>query len=323
MNVLVTGGAGFLGAHVMAALEGAGHAAFAYDVALPSPEMLNVSPSLASRLRAGQIGDLARLFEVCRAENIEAIVHAAGLIGLEASLAQPLAFYQTNIMGLVHVCEAARQLAMRKVIAISSNAAYHKGAGDMLVETDPPFSVAQPNPAGHYGTAKMAGEAIGIAYAGFQAVDFLALRITAIYGFGMRQPMYIKPMVENAVLGKPTRFATGGPMRRDYTHVRDCCDAIVRALNAPRLAPGTQRVLNVAAGKAHSAREVAAMVRNVIPSADIEIGDALTPLEAENVKMRAPLDVSAARRLLGWSPQWPLQDGIRQYAEQFRAYAGK
>jgi UDP-glucose 4-epimerase len=82
-------------------------------------------------------------------------------------------------------------------------------------------------------------------------------------------------------------------------------------------------VLNVAAGKAHSAREVAAMVRNVIPSADIEIGDALTPLEAENVKMRAPLDVSAARRLLGWSPQWPLQDGIRQYAEQFRAYAGK
>jgi len=323
MRVLVTGGTGFLGGHVMAALEAAGHAAFAYDVAPPSPELLSVCPALATRFRAGQIGDLARLFEVCGAESIEAIVHAAGLVGLEPSLAQPLSFYQTNIIGLVHACEAARQLRLAKLIAISSNAAYHKGAGDSLVETDPPFSVTQANPAAHYGTSKMAGEAIGMAYAQFQDVDFLALRITAIYGFGMRQPMYIKPMVENAVLGQPTRFATGGAMRRDYTHVRDCCDAIVLALAAPRLPAGTQRVLNVAAGKAHSAAEVAAIVRRVVPAADIEIGDALTPREAENAKMRAALDVAAARRVLGWSPKWPLEAGIRQYAEQFRAFVGK
>ncbi|HMK78152.1 MAG TPA: NAD(P)-dependent oxidoreductase [Xanthobacteraceae bacterium] len=323
MRVLVTGGTGFLGGHVMAALEAAGHAAFAYDVAPPSPELLSVCPALATRFRAGQIGDLARLFEVCGAESIEAIVHAAGLVGLEPSLAQPLSFYQTNIIGLVHACEAARQLRLAKLIAISSNAAYHKGAGDSLVETDPPFSVTQANPAAHYGTSKMAGEAIGMAYAQFQDVDFLALRITAIYGFGMRQPMYIKPMVENAVLGQPTRFATGGAMRRDYTHVRDCCDAIVLALAAPRLPAGTQRVLNVAAGKAHSAAEVAAIVRRVVPAADIEIGDALTPREAENAKVRAALDVAAARRVLGWSPKWPLEAGIRQYAEQFRAFVGK
>ena len=322
MRVLVTGGTGFLGAYVMAALETAGHTALAYDVAPPSPEMLSVCPALATRFRAGQIADLARLFDVCRTERIEAIVHAAGMVGLESSLAQPLAFYQTNVIGLVHACEAARQLALAKLIAISSNAAYHKGQGEKLVETDPPFSVTQANPAAHYGTSKMAGEAIGMAYAQFQDVDFLALRITAIYGFGMRQPMYIKPMIENAVRGKPTRFATGGPMRRDYTHVRDCADAILLALSAPRLSAGAQRVLNVAAGKTHSAAEVAALVRNVIPTADIEIGDTLSPLEAENARMRAPLDIAAAQRVLGWSPKWPLEDGIRQYADQFRAFAG-
>jgi UDP-glucose 4-epimerase len=323
MRVLVTGGTGFLGGHVMAALEAAGHAAFAFDVAPPSPDMLSVCPALATHLRAGQIGDLARLFEVCRAEKIEAIVHAAGMVGLEPSLAQPLAFYQTNIIGLVHACEAARQFGLAKLIAISSNAAYHKGAGEKLIETDAPFSVTQANPAAHYGTSKMAGEAIGLAYAQFQDLDFLALRITAIYGFGMRQPMYIKPMVENAVLGKPTRFATGGAMRRDYTHVRDCCDAIVLALATPRLSAGAQRVLNVAAGKAHSAAEVAAIVRQVIPTADIEIGDALTPLEAENAKMRRALDISAAERALGWSPKYSLETGIRQYAEQFRAFVAR
>ncbi|MBV8836973.1 MAG: NAD(P)-dependent oxidoreductase [Alphaproteobacteria bacterium] len=323
MNVLVTGGTGFLGAHLMATLAAAGHTPLAYDAAPPSGEMLSVCPALATRFRLGEIGDLARLLEVCRGENIEAIVHAAGMVGLAPSLAQPLAFYQTNIIGLVHACEAARQLKLAKLIAISSNAAYHKGQGEKLVETDPPFSVREANPAAHYGTSKMAGEAIGMAYAQFQEVDFLALRITAIYGFGMRQPMYIKPMVENAVRGAPTRFATGGPMRRDYTHVQDCCDAIVLALQAPRLQAGAQRVLNVAAGKAYSAAQVAALVRRVIPSADIEIGDTLSPLEAENAKMRAPLDIAAARRVLGWSPRWALEEGIRQYADQFRVFIGR
>ena len=320
MKVLVTGGTGFLGGYLVAALETAGHAVFAFDVAPPSPEMLSVAPTLAARFRPGQIGDLARLFEVCRGEQIEAIIHAAGMVGLETSLAQPLATYQVNVMGLVHVCEVARQLRLRKLIAISSNAAYHKGAGDRLVETDPPFSVTAGNPAAHYGTSKMAGEAIGMAYATFQDVDFLSLRITAIYGFGMRSPMYIKPMVENAVRGVPTRFATGGPMRRDYTHVLDCCGAILLALDAPRLAAGAQRVLNVAAGRACTAAQVAEAVRRIIPGAVIEIGDTLTPLEAENVKMRAPLDIAAAKRVLGWTPQWPLEDGIRQYAARFREY---
>jgi nucleoside-diphosphate-sugar epimerase len=320
MKVLVTGGAGFLGAYVIAALETAGHSPLCYDIAPPPPELLSVAPALSSCLRSGQIGDIARLFEVCRAENIDAIVHAAGMVGLEPSLKQPLAFYQTNVMGLVQVCEAARQLKVRKVVSISSNAAYHAGSGDSLRETDPPFSVTAGNPAAHYGTSKMAGEAIGLAYAGFQELDFVALRITAIYGFGMRQPMYIKPMVENAVRGEPTRFATGGPMRRDYTHVLDCCDAILRALTVPRLPAGAQRVLNVAAGKAHTAAEVADMVRRIIPGADIEIGDTLTSLEEANVKMRAPLDVTAARRVLGWSPQWALEGGIREYAERFREY---
>jgi nucleoside-diphosphate-sugar epimerase len=320
MNVLVTGGAGFLGAYTMAALEAAGHTGFAYDVAPPTPDLLSVAPSLATRFRPGQIGDIARLFDVCRAEQIDAMVHAAGLVGLEPSLAQPLATYQTNIMGLVHACEAARQLRMRKIVSISSNAAYHKGSGERLVETDPPFSVTDGNPAGHYGTSKMAGEAIGMAYASFQEVDFLSLRVTAIYGFGMRSPMYIKPMVENAVRGLPTRFATGGPMKRDYTHVVDCCDAIVLALNAPPSPQGAQRVLNVAAGQAHTATQVAEIVRKVVPGADIEIGDTLTPLEAQNVKMRAPLDVSAAKRLLGWSPNWPLEKGVRQYAERYRQF---
>ena len=91
-------------------------------------------------------------------------------------------------------------------------------------------------------------------------------------------------------------------------------------MNGPRLAAGEQRVLNVAAGKVHTATEVATLVRTIIPGATIEIGDTLSSLEEANVRMRAPLEITAARRVLGWSPQWPLEQGIRQYAERFRNY---
>ena len=78
-----------------------------------------------------------------------------------------------------------------------------------------------------------------------------------------------------------------------------------------------------ASGNARTATDVAKIVRDTIPGADIEIGDALTPLEEESVKMRASLDISAAKRLLNWSPQWPLEKGIAEYAETFRRHAAR
>ena len=321
MTVLVTGAAGFLGSYVMAALAAAGERAQGVDVAAPAAAALAVAPVLADHCSLGQVTDAARLFDLCRTHRVDSLVHAAGLVGLEPSLAQPAAFYDVNVMGFVNVCEAARQAGARRVVLVSSNAAYHAATGAMLVETDPVSSVEHGNPAGHYGASKMMQEAIGLAYATFHGLDVLALRVTAIYGFGMRNPMYIKPMVEDAVAGRPTRLPTGGAMRRDYTYVLDCAEAVLRALAASPERPGS-RVLNVAAGQARTAAEVAAVVRAVIPGADIVIGDALTPMEAANNRMRASLDVSAARAAIGWSPAWPLADGIRDYAARLRTHAG-
>lgn len=318
MNVLVTGGAGFLGSYVMNALFAAGHDAIAFDVASPGPEALAITAGSRGQYRLGQVTDQARLFDVCLSDKIDTIVHAAGVVGLEPSLMQPWATYQTNVMGFVNVCEVARQLRMRRFVHVSSNATYHKGAGPTLKESDSVFSISRGNPAGHYGTSKMVCEAIGMAYATFHDVDFVAMRVTAIYGFGMRSAMFIKPMVENAVRGLPSRFATGGPMKRDYTYVLDCADAAVRCVQAPEKAFAAQRVLNVAAGSARTAAEIADLVRRLIPGASIDIGDSLTELEAQNALMRASLDIEAAGRILDWAPRWSIEDGIRDYASRFK-----
>lgn len=319
MTVLVTGAAGFLGSYVMAALEAAGVAAHGYDLAPPGREALAAAPGLLERCSLGGVTEPARLFDVVRAQGADAVVHAAGLVGLEASLQQPEAFYGTNVMGFVNVCEAARQAGMRRVVLVSSNAAYHAPAGDKLRECDAVFSVRRGNPAGHYGASKMMQEAVGLAYATHHGLDVVALRVTAIYGHGMRSPMYIKPMVEDAVMGRPTRLPGGGPMRRDYTYVLDCADAVLRAVAAPPWG-NAPRVLNVSAGQAVTAAEAAGIVRAVLPGADIAIGDALTPAEAENNRMRASLDVSAAAAALGWSPAWPLAAGIADYASRLRRH---
>ncbi|GAC1478073.1 MAG: GDP-mannose 4,6-dehydratase [Acetobacteraceae bacterium] len=316
MTTLVTGATGFLGSYIMAAL---GTEAHGFDIAPPSAEALAIAPGLGDQCSQGQVTDPARLFDVVRRKPVETVVHTAGLVGLELSLAQPATTYQTNVMGFVNVCEVARQTGVSRLVLVSSNAAYHAPSGDRLIETDPVFSVQRGNPAGHYGTSKMMQEAVALAYASFHGLNVFVLRVTAIYGFGMRSPMYIKPMVEDAVAGRPTRFSHGGPMKRDYTYVLNAAAAVLAAVRAPPGHPGP-RVLNAAAGRAVMASDLAKIVRGVIPGADIEIGGTLTPLEAENVKMRAPLDVSAAAAVLGWSPVWTLEAGIADYASRLRRF---
>jgi nucleoside-diphosphate-sugar epimerase len=102
--------------------------------------------------------------------------------------------------------------------------------------------------------------------------------------------------------------------------VRDVSRAFLRALEASEWPTGSQRLLNVSAGRVHTSAEAAEIIRRIIPGADIEIGATLTPLEESNARMRAPLDITKSREVLGWSPEWSLEDRLREYAGRFSAY---
>jgi len=128
-------------------------------------------------------------------------------------------------------------------------------------------------------------------------------------------------MVENSASGLPTRFATGGDMRRDYTHVKDITQAVIKALDVPASAL-TQRVFNIGSGTMHSAAQVAETVRIVLPNADIEIGAGLSELEQNDMRARGMLDLSASRQQLRYEPQYALEAGIRDYVAMFRVATG-
>ncbi|RKR45229.1 UDP-glucose 4-epimerase [Paraburkholderia sp. BL17N1] len=320
LKILVTGGAGFLGAYIFDALTRAGSEVYAYDRAQVAADLAWVAKGLPDALIHGEIADFASLSSACSSVRPDVIVHAAARVGFEPSLEDPSGFYQTNVMGFVNVCEVARAFNVRKVVLISSNTACHAGVGPVQKETDPAFSIVRANPSAHYGTSKMISEAIGMSYGQFHGIDFRALRVAAVYGFGMRTPLYIKPMIENAVDGLKTTFATGGRMKRDLTHVLDVGRAVAAAVHFDGTQPGQSHVINIAAGNLVLPAEIARIVRDMVPGAEIEIGDTLTPLEEENLKSRVPLDIGMAKNLLGWAPQFQIERGIAEYLETYRNY---
>jgi UDP-glucose 4-epimerase len=171
---------------------------------------------------------------------------------------------------------------------------------------------------GAYGASKVAGEAFCFAYRQSYGVDFAVVRPSAVYGLGMRHPIFVKPMIEGAVRGEPVRLTHGGSFPRDYTHVGDIASLAVALVDAADL---ETRIFYGATGRALvTGRELAAAVCRVVEGADIEIEDALTPEDRLELRGRGVLSVKANEDELGWRPHFTLDDGLREYAESYRLY---
>jgi UDP-glucose 4-epimerase len=319
-TIMITGGSGFLGTYVTRSLAQRGDCVVNFDAVGPAPLLAALTAPFEQHIVyvRGQILDLAGLLRAVQLYKVERIFHAAALYDPPYSLEDPAITFQVNVNGTINVLEAARLLGVQRVVHSSSIAVYAPRQYEPIDERHPISLPSAGNPLGPYGASKAAAEIVGLTYYSTNGVDFIALRNSAIYGYGMRYPMYIKPMIENSLRGQPTRFATGGDMQRDYTHVKDVTQAVIKALDIPSSAL-TQRVFNIASDSMHSASQVAETVRTIIPSADIDIGPGLSELEQNDIRARGILDLTAARQQLRYEPQYTLDTGIRDYVEMFRA----
>ena len=312
-TVLVTGGAGFLGSHICRILRARGDAVVNFDIAKYPDDTLGIVNS------PGQINDLPAVIRACRTHAVNGIIHT---VALQASNDIPYSTYLINVFGALNVLEATRLAPVGRVVLCSSEAAYQATASEPMNEDHPVFSSSEGAPAAHYGASKAAADVIALTYFSYDGLDVRVCRLSSIYGPGMRASMYIREMVENAVAGIPTRFASGGSMRRDYTHVLDAADGIVRAFDAD----GTRlrhRLFNIASGRTVTAGDVARVVRSVVSTADIEIGAELSARERQAIKTRGTLDISRAETELGYRPRFDIESGIRQYVETLRRREGK
>ncbi|MCZ7571521.1 MAG: SDR family NAD(P)-dependent oxidoreductase [Ardenticatenaceae bacterium] len=318
--VLVTGGHGFLGSYVVRDLAARGATVVILDVTSPSVALQKRLAPYGEQIEfvQGSITNRAWVKEVVQEHDVGQIVHAAALCDAEALLTQPYCAFEVNTLGTVNLLDAAQDLPGR-FVHISSIAVYQSKRYEPLDEAHPIFDPRRGHPAGPYGASKAAAEMMGQSYAEEAGVDYIALRVAAIYGFGMNIPLYLKPLLTHALAGEPYTLEGGPGRKRNFTYVKDAVSAVCSALDAPG-AQLRQRAFTIAEGRLYSPEEVADLVRKVIPGATIEVrpGTALSAEARRRMEHYGELDLSAAREQLGFEPRYPLEAGLRDYVEECR-----
>jgi nucleoside-diphosphate-sugar epimerase len=321
-TTLVTGGAGFIGGHLVRALLDTGRSVVVFDVRGLIPEARFAVGADADdvAVELGSIGDQARVLDVFRAHRPDEVVHMAMILDPAYLATNRSTAFEVNVGGVVNVLEAMISFETGRLVNFSSIGVIPRVLYKPI-DADHPLLLADAGPGtDFYGSTKVAAEAICFAYHQALGLDFRTIRPSAVYGLGMNQYVGpIKAMVENAVRGEPAHFEFGGAHPRAYTHARDIAGLVIAMLDAPDEA---DRIFYGSTGEPMATTsEVAEIVRELVPGADVEIGEELSEAEKPVVALRGELSVENARTQLGWEPQYAsLRDGIAQYVEHYRAF---
>jgi UDP-glucose 4-epimerase len=319
--ILVTGGSGFIGTYVAQALLEAGHRPLAFDIRGLTPEGRFILGDRAGdvTVEEGSVDDWVRLLHVVREHRPRAVIHLATITNPVYLFTNPMPGVRVNFEGTLHVLEAARLFDIERIVYFSSIGVLPARQYEPIDAAHPIFLAREAVPTGVYGASKIAAEAFCFAYNQAFGTDFRTIRPSAVYGFGMQWPIFVKPMVEGAVRGETVTFESGGPFPRDYTHAADLASLAVAALNAPDEA---DRIFYGATGQPLvTAAEVAEIVMELVPGSRIEIPDTLTEADQMELPYRGRLSIEPNRTQLGWEPRFKnVRDGLAEYVERYRAF---
>jgi UDP-glucose 4-epimerase len=302
MSVMVTGGTGFVGGHVLRELLGQGRDLIAFDY-LPNVESVE---DIADQIEIvkGDVRDLAEIIDVVKKYGVKYVVHTASLLTVD-SQKKPFAALGINVEGTVNILEAARLMDLAQVVYMSSTAVYGYTEEGKVVDEEYP---QKPNTV--YGATKLLCEHYGLNYNREFGLGFIALRFPIIYGpwQSSRGFSSFKEIIEKPLLGEPARVPIGGDQKYEGVYVKDVARAIVSACFARE---PKHRIFNIGTGEMHTLHELADIVRKIIPDAVFEIGPGFDIAEP----IRGPLNIKKAKEELGYKPRFALEEGVKNYIE--------
>lgn len=292
---LVTGGAGFIGSHLVEALLNDGHRVRVLDnCSTGNREYL----PLRAELIVADITD----YDAIRSafHGVDGVFHIAGLPNVQRSIDQPKATHDVNLTGTLHVLEAARAAGVRRVIFASSAAVY--GDQDVL----PYHEEMIPQPKSPYALQKLASEEYCKTFARMGAIETVCLRFSNVYGPRASEAgayaNVIPVFLRQAAVGQPLTITGDGEQTRDYVHVVDVVQATIAAMT--RETVGRGEIINVSSNIERSVNDIARLIGGPVQSIAFRV---------EPRRMR--LDNRRASELLGWEPRASLTKGIRELIE--------
>lgn len=309
-NCLVTGGAGFIGSNLVAALLERDHAVRVLDN-FSTGKRENVTPFL-DRIDLIE-GDLTYMADVERAvQDIDVVFHQAAIPSVPRSVSDPLACHEANTTGTLNILIAARDAKVRRLVYASSSSVYgDQNTAKAKVET------MAPQPISPYGAAKLSAEHYCQVFYTVYGLETVALRYFNV--FGPRQDpasMYaaVIPRFITALLrGEPPTIYGDGEQTRDFTYVGNVVTGNLLAAEAPAdRAAG--RVFNVAAGQQMSLNELVRLLQDLTGQAVEPVYTAPRPGDIRH----SLADISKARHMLGYEPNVSFLEGLRQTVDWYR-----
>jgi UDP-glucuronate 4-epimerase len=228
---LITGGAGFIGSHLVDRLsltEAELVVIDNFDAYYSRDEKLaNINPHVLSGRVALLEADILddRAFDSICLKGIDGIVHLAALAGVRPSLARPLAYQQVNVVGTTRLLELAKQWSIPRFIFASSSSVYGNHPAVPWTE-----SLQDLLPISPYAASKLSAELIGQTYSHLYGITFVALRLFTVYGPRQRPDLAVRKFAELIMKDEPISMYGDGESGRDYTYVDDVIDGIIAAL---------------------------------------------------------------------------------------------
>jgi nucleoside-diphosphate-sugar epimerase len=318
---VVTGGAGFIGSHLVEALLARGERVRVVDN-LSSGRRGNVDAAVEAAARAGRpfarpefvVGDLGDPdFAVRALEGAGLVFHQAAIPSVPRSVKEPVETNRANLDGTLNVLVAAREAGARRVVFAGSSAVF----GDMPLL--PKREDMPTRPLSPYALQKLAGEEYLKLFAALYGLETVTVRYFNV--FGPRQDpsspysgvisLFIKALLAGTA---PTIHGDGG-QTRDFTYVSNVVDGVLKAADTPEAAG---EVIHVATGHRTSLSELLGLLQQIIGTA---LAPAFGPAREGDVR-DSQADIGKAGRLLGYAPAVSLEDGLRRTVEWYRATAG-
>ena len=310
MNILVTGGAGFIGGHLAESFVTDGHTVTAIDILEPFYDIglkehnIEVAQYAAENTDGGynfvegSVTD-TELVDRLMAET-DVVYHQAAQAGVRASVEEPTKVTKYNINGSQTILEAARKYDIDRVVNASSSSVY--GKPQYL-----PYDEAHPNePVSPYGVSKLAVEHYARVYNEVYGLPTVSLRYFTVYGPRMRPNMAISNFVSRCMRGEPPEIYGDGEQTRDFTYIADILDANHRLLTDDS-ADG--EAMNIGSTDNISITALAEAVRDAIdPTLDIKY-TAARDGDAEHTHA----NIEKATRLIGYEPTRDIRDGVNEF----------
>ena len=320
-TILVTGAAGFIGFHVARQLLSEGRNVLGldslnnyYDPALKQSRVDILRENSRFEFVRADLADRPAIASLFGKRRFEVVVHLAAQAGVRHSIEHPHAYVDANLVGFVNILEGCRHNGCRHLIYASSSSVY--GANTKL-----PFSVADKtdHPVSLYAATKKANELMAYSYSHLYRLPVTGLRFFTIYGPWGRPDMAIFMFTKAILEGTPIRLFNHGRMRRDFTYIDDVTRVVLRLVERVPATDGSgapAKVYNVGNHHPEELTQVVSLLEKELGRAAVKD---MLPMQPGDVT-ETFADVGDLMREVGYRPETPIEDGLRNFVAWYRGF---